>query len=166
MAIAAWSANVRSQAKVRRSHESRLNTPRHAQNPAVEDQRLAAKAADALVTHPLRASDPIVITGHVFNEESVPAGTDAADLPHAKGKSPERSVQPGPVSAAVQGRAGTRGQMKALGLIWALSAQGHVSANIPGRNQPDAGQGHCRVGNQALDDLSQHAIDRRFSGNR
>src|SRR2546425_919512 len=83
---------------------------------AVEDQRLATKAADALVTHPIRASDPIVIAGHVFNEESLPARTDAADLPHAKGKSPERSIQPGPVSAAVQGRAGTRRQMKALGL--------------------------------------------------
>jgi hypothetical protein len=56
--------------------------------------------------------------------------------------------------------------MKALGLIWALNAQRARRANIPRRNQPDASQGHCRVRNQALDDLSQDTIDRRFRGDR
>ncbi len=65
----------------------------HAQDLAVEDQRLATKAADALVTHPIRASDPIVIARHVFNGDPLPARRDAADLPHTKGKSPERFVR-------------------------------------------------------------------------
>ncbi len=56
--------------------------------------------------------------------------------------------------------------MKALGLILALRAQRARGANIPGRNQPHAGQRHCRVGNQAPDDLSQDAVDRRFRGLR
>jgi hypothetical protein len=56
--------------------------------------------------------------------------------------------------------------MKAPGLIRALGTQRARRANIPGRNQPDAGQGHCRVGYQTLDDLTQDAIDRRFRGDR
>ena len=141
----------------------------HAQDPqdlAVEDERLATKAADTLVVYPIRASDPIVIADHIFNEEPVAARADAADLPHTKGKSPERSIQPRPVRTVVQGRPGTRRQMKAPGLIWALSAERARGANIPGRNQPHTGQRHCRVANQALDDLIEDAIDRRFRGDR
>src|SRR5262249_54180699 len=56
----------------------------HTEDLAVEDQRLATEAPDALVTHPIRPSDPIVIARHVINEKSLPARTDAADLPHAE----------------------------------------------------------------------------------
>jgi hypothetical protein len=111
-------------------------------------------------------SDPIVIAGDVLNEDAVPGRADAADLPDANRKSPERSIQAGPVSPTVQGRAGTRRQMKASRLVGAFSAQQTGLANIPGAYQPDAGERYCSVCNQPIDDLRQDAIDRSFGCDR
>jgi hypothetical protein len=111
-------------------------------------------------------SDPIVIPGDVLDEDAFPGPADAADLPDANWKSPERSIQAGPISPALQGRAGARRQMKASRLIRAFSTQRTGLANIPRAYQPDAGERYCRVRNQPVDDLRQDAIDRSFRCDR
>ena len=110
--------------------------------------------------------DPVVIVADALDEDAVSSRANAADLPHPKWKSSERSVQPGPVRRPVQRGPGTGRQMKTTPLIRALSEERAGRADIAGRNQPDAGKRHRGPGDKALDNLREDALHRCLSGDR
>jgi hypothetical protein len=138
----------------------------YAQDLALEDQRLPAKAADALTLNPIGVSDPLVIAFDIVDEDAIPSRADAANLPDTKWESPERSVQARPIAPAIQGHTGTRRQMKASSVIGAFSAKRARLADVARLNQPHASERHSGVRNEPLDDLREDAINRRLRCDR